>query len=401
MANNSKFVGSIDQGTSSTRFCILNHAGQLVAQHQMEHKQYYPQNGWVEHDPEEIWNNTQACIAGALVKAKLKASDLCAIGVTNQRETTVVWDAATGKSLHKAIVWNCTRTSQLAATFVTKLGGQEALRPKTGLPIVSYFSALKLVWLFENVKGLKAKATAGTALFGTIDSWLIWNLSGGATHVTDVTNASRTLLFNLKSLDWDEELLKIFGVPRGCLPTIKTSSEVYCAISEKACDGKMAGVPVAGILGDQHAALFGQGCFSSGQAKATYGTGCFIMMNTGGAPTPSKSGLLTTVGYQLKGQPAVYALEGAVSVCGSLVQWIRDQLELIGDASETEALATACGAGGSEGLVFVPAFAGLFAPHWREDARGTICGLTAFHGKRHLVRACLEAAAFQVPCHNT
>lgn len=395
----SQYVGSVDQGTSSTRFCILNHDGKLVAQHQMEHKQYYPQNGWVEHDPEEIWANTQACIVGALEKAKLTASDVRAVGITNQRETTIVWDADTGKPLHNAIVWNCTRTSELAASFAAKLGGQDALRAKTGLPIVSYFSALKLVWLFQNVPGLREKAASGKVRFGTVDSWLVWNLSGGTTHVTDVTNASRTLLIDLKTLDWDEELLRVFAVPRNCLPNIRTSSEVYCTIGSGPCSGALSGVPVAGILGDQHAALFGQGCFASGQAKATYGTGCFIMMNTGGAPTQSKSGLLTTVGYQLKGQAPVYALEGAVSVCGSLVQWLRDQLLLINDASETEQLAQDCGPGGSEGLVFVPAFAGLFAPHWREDARGTVCGLTAFHGKKHFVRAALEAAAFQVRDH--
>jgi len=432
MEDKKSYVGSIDQGTSSTRFVILNKNGDIVAQHQLEHTQYYPQNGWVEHDAVEIWKNTQACIAGALSDLGIGPDQLAAVGVTNQRETTVVWDAATGRPYHKAIVWNCARTASLAERFARELGGKDGLRAKTGLPLASYFSALKLVWLLENVDGLRAEAEQGRALFGTVDSWLLWNLSGGGqiqgggeeeegsvrdetacggssaggevsskpvtdvrpkpVHVTDVSNASRTLLFNLHTLSWDEELLTAFRIPRAMLPAVKSSSEVYCVCAP---DTGLPGVPVAGILGDQHAALFGQACFNAGEAKCTYGTGCFLMMNTGTEPVPSTHGLLTTVAYQLQGQPPVYALEGAVAVAGSLLQWLRDQLKVLGSASEAEALAAECGAEGSAGCVLVPAFGGLFAPHWREDARGTVCGLTFRHERKHLVKAALDAACFQ------
>jgi len=384
-----RFVGAIDQGTSSTRFLVLDAAGKVVSSAQREHRQIYPAAGWVEHDPEEIWQRTKEVIREAMAKLDLSPSDLATVGVTNQRETVVAWNRTTGKPYHNAIVWNCARTASLARRFAAEFG-VDSLRSVTGLPINSYFSALKMVWLFENVPGLREAAHAGEALLGTVDSWLMWNLSGGEHHVTDVTNASRTLLFNLHSLSWDNKLLDMFGVPPCALARVCSSSEVYF---KAAVDTPLAGVQLSGILGDQQAALFGQACFLPGEAKATYGTGCFLMMNTGESPMQSTHGLLTTVGYQRKGKPPVYALEGAVMVSGSLLQWLRDQLEVISAAPESEALASSVGDNG--GVYFVPAFAGLFAPHWREDARGTICGLTAFHSKAHIVRAALEASAFQ------
>eukprot|EP00618_Florenciella_parvula_P006730 CAMPEP_0119503910 /NCGR_PEP_ID=MMETSP1344-20130328/24928_1 /TAXON_ID=236787 /ORGANISM="Florenciella parvula, Strain CCMP2471" /LENGTH=512 /DNA_ID=CAMNT_0007540241 /DNA_START=66 /DNA_END=1601 /DNA_ORIENTATION=- len=393
-----KFIGAIDQGTSSTRFVIMNHEGSIVASDQIEINQFYPQPGYVEHDALDIWAKTQQVMTNALAKASLTPSDLVGVGITNQRETTVIWNKDTGEPYHHALVWNDGRTAELAAQWCAKLGGQDVLRPVCGLPIASYFSVLKMLWLFDNVPGLKEAAEAGDAIFGTIDSWLVWNLtrdiSPGATpapiHITEPTNACRTMLFNISELKWDDGQIELFGIPKQMLPEVRTSSEVYgvCAPCTP-----LAGVKIAAILGDQNAALFGQCCFQTGQLKSTYGTGCFMLMNVGTKPVPSNSGLLSTMGYHLKGQPAVYALEGAVQVSGSLIQWLRDQLDVLDDAKDSEALALSVEDNG--GVYFVPAFAGLFAPHWREDARGVICGLTAFNSKAHVVRAGLEASAFQ------
>jgi len=381
----SGYVGAIDQGTTSTRFIVFDHAGAIVAVDQVEHAQIMPRPGWVEHDAEEIWRNTQAVIARALAKAGLTAKDLAAVGITNQRETTLLWDKATGQPVHNALVWMDTRTDALVATLAAQ-GGQDRLRGTTGLPLATYFSGLKLAWLLDNVPGARARAEAGELLFGNIDTWLSWNLTGR--HVTDVTNASRTQLMDLATLDWDAEILELLRVPRACLPEIRSSSERYGT-----CTGALEGVPLAGILGDQQAALFGQACLSPGEAKNTYGTGCFMLMNTGEKPFPSKNGLLTTLGYKLGDAPAVYALEGSISIAGALVQWLRDNLGLIADAAEIEALAASVPDNGD--VYFVPAFSGLYAPHWKDSARGVIAGLTRFAGKGHLARAVLEATAFQ------
>jgi glycerol kinase len=381
-----RFVGAIDQGTTSTRFIVFDDAGEVVALDRREHAQICLKPGWVEHDPVEIWTSTVATIESALAKAGLSAADLAAVGVTNQRETTLLWDKETGAPLHNAIVWMDTRVAPLVEKY-SRAGVVERLREKTGLPLASYFSALKLVWLFENLAGARARAEQGCVLFGTIDSWLIWNLTSGR-HLTDATNASRTLLMNLETLDWDDELLRLFDIPRGCLPKICASSEFYGA-----CAAPLAGVPLAGALGDQQAALLGQACLAPGQAKNTYGTGCFLLMNTGGAPRPSQRGLITTLAYKLGSSSPVYALEGSVAIAGALTQWLRDNLGFIQSSAEIEALARSVPDNG--GVYFVPAFSGLYAPRWRADARGLIAGLTLFSTKAHIARAALEAAAFQ------
>jgi glycerol kinase len=385
-----RFVGSIDQGTTSTRFIVFDQKGTIVATDQKEHEQIYPKPGWVEHNAEEIWRNTQAVISGALRNGNLQPSDLVSVGITNQRETTLLWDRKTGKPLHNALVWQDTRTDQLVAHYA-KEGGQDRLRPKTGLPLATYFSGLKLHWLLHNVAGARDKAAAGDALFGNMDTWLVWNLTGGTkggVHLTDVTNASRTQLMNLETLDWDPEILKLFDIPRACLPAIKSSSEVYGeAIAP------LAGIPIAGILGDQQAALFGQACLSPGEAKNTYGTGNFMLMNIGEKPYPSTFGLLTTLGYKLGNAKAIYALEGSIAITGALVQWLRDNFGMIKTSGEIESLASSVENNG--GVYFVPAFSGLYAPHWKANARGVIAGLTRFANKGHIARAALEATAFQ------
>jgi len=385
-----KYVGALDQGTTSTRFMIFDHAGAVVGIDQKEHEQIYPKPGWVEHDPNEIWTRSVEVIRGALAKTGIAASDLAAVGVTNQRETTVVWDRRSGKPVYNAIVWQDTRTDVIINEFA-KEGGQDRLRAKVGLPLATYFSGPKVKWVLDNVEGARAKADAGDLMFGNIDTWCIWNLTGGVdggVHVTDVTNASRTMLMNLETLDWDPEILKLMGIPRSMLPAIKASSEVY----GKAV-GDLAGVPVAGDLGDQQAALFGQTCFSAGEAKNTYGTGCFMLLNTGTKAVPSKSGLLTTLGYKIGKEPAVYALEGSIAITGALVQWLRDNLGMIKTSPEIEELAKTVDDNG--GVYFVPAFSGLFAPYWKSDARGVIAGLTRYVNKGHIARAVLEATAWQ------
>jgi glycerol kinase len=390
-----KYVGALDQGTTSTRFMVFDHAGAVVAIDQREHTQVYPRPGWVEHDPLEIWTRCGEVIRGALAKAGLTALNLAAVGVTNQRETTVVWDRRTGKPIHNAIVWQDTRTDGLIAEMARD-GGQDRFRGKVGLPLATYFSGPKLRWLLDNVRGAREKAEAGDLLFGTIDSWIIWNLTGGiggpgttpGVHVTDVSNASRSMLMDLRTLNWDDEMLAVMGVPSTILPAIKSSSEVYGEAV-----GDLAGVPVAGDLGDQQAALFGQTCFAPGEAKNTYGTGCFMLMNTGTAPVASKSGLLTTVGYRVGREPATYALEGSIAIAGALVQWLRDNLGLIHESAEIETLARTVDDNG--GVYFVPAFSGLFAPYWRSDARGLIAGLTRYVNRGHIARAVLEATAWQ------
>jgi glycerol kinase len=381
----SRYVAAIDQGTTSSRCIIFDADGAIAAVDQKEHRQIFPRPGWVEHDPEEIWTNVQAVVRAALAKLNIAPADLAAVGITNQRETTVLWDKATGKPIHNAIVWQDTRTDRL----VRELGGetgQDRFRDRCGLPLATYFSGPKARWLLDNVEGARARAQAGEILFGTMDSWLIWKLTGR--HVTDVTNASRTLLMNLASLDWDDALLDAIGVPRAMLPEIRPSSEVYATAR-----GVLEGAPVASALGDQQAALFGQTCFAVGEGKCTYGTGNFLLVNTGEQIVHSKNGLLTTVGYQVGAAPAVYALEGSIAVTGSLVQWVRDNLGLIPAAADIEALARTVEDNG--GCYFVPAFSGLFAPYWRSDARGVIAGLTGYIHKGHIARAVLEATAWQ------
>ncbi|MCL4249675.1 MAG: glycerol kinase GlpK [Anaerolineae bacterium] len=384
-----KYVAALDQGTTSTRCMIFDHASNVIAAEQVEHRQILPRAGWVEHDPLEIWERTQEVIATAMAQAKATPSEIAALGITNQRETTVVWDKHTGQPLHPAIVWQDTRTDGIVARLSAE-GGADRFREKTGLPISTYFSATKLIWLLENVAGLRAAAQRGDALFGTIDSWLIWNMTGGQTHVTDVTNASRTLLMNLKALDWDDELLKALNIPRAMLPKIRPSSDPTPYGSLRLTGGD---IPITGILGDQQAALYGQTCFSVGEAKNTYGTGNFMLINTGTDAVPSKNGLLTTLAYKIGTQPAVYALEGSIAVTGSLVQWLRDNLGIIRNAREVEDLARTVPDNG--GIYFVPAFSGLFAPYWRSDARGVIVGMTRYVNKGHFARAALEATAYQ------
>ena len=388
-------VAAVDQGTTSSRCLLIDRDGRPVSSHQLEHRQIYPRPGWVEHDAEEIWSRTAEVIRGAMERANVSSGAVAAVGITNQRETTVVWDRNTGRPYGNAIVWQDTRTDGIVAEL-SREGGIDRLRAKTGLPLATYFSGPKLQWLLDQVTGLRAAAERGDALFGNIDTWLIWNLTGGVSagaHVTDVTNASRTLLLDLETLDWDDEILNLLRIPRAMLPRIRPSSdpELYGATRN---DGPFGGsVPVCGDLGDQQAALLGQGCFDVGDAKNTYGTGCFLLMNTGSSRVPSPSGLLTTVAYQLGARPAVYALEGSVAIAGALVQWLRDNLGLISAASEVEALARSVEDNG--GMVLVPAFSGLFAPHWRSDARGVMVGLTRYITKGHIARASLEAAAFQ------
>jgi glycerol kinase len=386
-----KYVGAIDQGTTSTRFLVFDSAGKIAACAQKEHSQIYPQPGWVEHDAEEIWQRTREVIAEAMAQARLNAGDLAAVGITNQRETTVLWSRKTGKPLAHAIVWQDMRVSGEVARLARETG-DEFFRSRTGLPLSTYFSALKVRWLLENVSGARQQAEAGDVIFGNMDTFLLWKLTGGAnggTHATDVTNASRTQLMNLQTLQWDADLLQAFSLPRQILPEIRSSSEVYGHIAE----GPLQGVPIAGILGDQQAALAGQTCFKSGEAKNTYGTGCFLLMNTGERPVESRHGLLTTVAYKLGKQPARYALEGSVAIGGALVQWLRDNLGLIQTSAEIEPLALTVEDNG--GVYMVPAFSGLYAPYWKENARGVIVGLTRYANKGHLARAVLEAVAFQ------
>ena len=386
------YIGSLDQGTSSTRFMIFDGDGKVVGQHQLEHRQILPQAGWVEHDAAEIWDRTKEVIAAALKQADILGSDLAAIGITNQRETTVAWDVTTGHPLHNAIVWQDTRTADYLNGFSPEIS--ESITYKSGLPIAPYFSGSKMHWLIENSPEVKSAIAAGTARFGTVDSWLLWNLSGGVqggVHFTDVTNASRTLLMNLETLQWDDELLGYFGIPRNLLPEIKSSSEIYATTNPHGPLG--SAVPIAGILGDQHAAMVGQVCFERGESKTTYGTGNFALLNTGTEIVRSSNGLLSTVCYKFGDQPAMYALEGSVAVTGSAIQWLRDQLGIISNAAETEALASSVT--DTAGVYFVPAFSGLFAPYWRTDARGVIVGLTRAATKAHLARAALEAICYQ------
>jgi glycerol kinase len=383
-----EYAAAIDQGTTSTRFMVFDHGGQVVSVDQKEHEQIYPKPGWVEHDAMEIWERTQEMVKAGL--GKIQLSDLAAVGVTNQRETTVVWDRSTGQPVHNAIVWQDTRTDQICNDLSAD-GGQDRFRAKTGLPIATYFSGPKIKWILDNVDGARAKAESGDVVFGNIDTWVIWQLTGGpdgGVHVTDVTNASRTMMMNLETLDWDDEILGILGVPRAMLPQIRASSEVYGEAK-----GDLAGIPVAGDLGDQQAALFGQTCFAVGEAKNTYGTGNFLLLNTGNEAVQSKSGLLTTLAYKIGDQPAVYCLEGAIAITGALVQWLRDNLGLIKESPEVEDLAKTVDDNG--GVYFVPAFSGLFAPYWRSEARGVIAGLTRYVNKGHLARAALEATAWQ------
>ena len=385
------YVGAIDQGTTSTRFMIFDKAGQAVSVAQKEHKQVFPKPGWVEHNPTEILQRTREVIAEALASKNLQADDLAGVGITNQRETTVVWERVSGKAVCNAIVWQDTRVSDEVARFSAN-GGQDRFRAKTGLPLSTYFSGLKLRWILQNVPDARKRAEAGELLFGNIDAFLLWNLTGGpkgGVHATDVTNASRTQLLNLKTLDWDPELLAAFEIPRAMLPQVLSSSEVY----GEAKIAELAGVPIAGILGDQQAALVGQTCFAPGEVKNTYGTGCFLLMNTGENIVPSQFGLVTTVAYKLGGEPARFALEGSIAITGALVQWLRDNLGFIRQSDEIEALAR--GAEDNGGVYFVPAFSGLYAPYWKESARGVIAGLTRFANKGHIARAALEATAYQ------
>ena len=380
-----RYIAAIDQGTTSSRCMIFDAAGAVAASAQVEHKQHYPQPGWVEHDALEIWANVSGVVSAAMAKLGVGPVDLAAVGITNQRETTLVWEKATGRPIAPAIVWQDTRTAELVAELAGT-HGQDRFRAACGQPLATYFSGPKLRWLLDHTDGARAAANRGELLFGTMDCWLIWKLTGE--HVTDVTNASRTMLMNLATLDWDDELLGAMDVPRAMLPRIASSSEVFGEAR-----GVLEGVRVASALGDQQAALFGQTCFSPGEGKCTYGTGNFLLVNTGEAPVISNNGLLTTVGYRIGQAPAAYALEGSIAVTGALVQWLRDNLGVIRSASEIEALARSVPDNG--GCYFVPAFSGLFAPHWRSDARGVIAGLTAYVTAGHIARAALEAVAWQ------
>jgi glycerol kinase len=382
-------VAAIDQGTTSTRCMLFDHDARVVAQEQVEHRQSFPRPGWVEHDAAEIWANTRTVLAGAVARAELRSGDVAAVGITNQRETAVVWDRATGTPVGPAIVWQDTRTQQICDELGALGGGAERYRERVGLPLATYFAGPKVRWILDNVDGARARAERGELAFGTIDSWLVWNLSGGV-HVTDPTNASRTMLMDLDTLKWDADIAEEMGIPLAVLPEIRSSSEVYADVRER---GPLAGVPIAGILGDQQAATFGQACLAPGEAKNTYGTGNFLLLNTGTDKVLSENGLLTTVCYALRDQAPVYALEGSIAVTGSLVQWLRDNLGIIGSAAEVEALARSVDDNG--GAYFVPAFSGLFAPYWRAEARGAIVGLTRFVNRGHLARAALEATAFQ------
>ena len=388
-----EYVAAIDQGTTSTRCMVFDHSGHVVSVDQTEHEQIFPKAGWVEHDGEEIWRNTRQVAAGALAKADLKASEIVAVGITNQRETALVWDRTTGKPVYNAIVWQDTRTDKICNELGALGGGQERYRPKTGLPLATYFSGPKIRWVLDNVDGARQRAEAGELLFGNMDTWLLWNMTGGpdgGVHVTDPTNASRTLLMDLETLNWDADIAAEMGIPLSMLPEIRSSSEEYGKVRER---GALAGVPIAGILGDQQAATFGQACLSPGEAKNTYGTGNFVLLNTGTERVMSQNGLLTTVCYKIGDNDTVYALEGSIAVTGSLVQWLRDNLGMITSAPEIEEHARTVEDNG--GAYFVPAFSGLFAPYWRSDARGAIVGLTRYVNKGHLARAVLEATAFQ------
>ncbi|MFF5157106.1 glycerol kinase GlpK [Streptomyces sp. NPDC000348] len=390
-----EFVGAVDQGTTSTRFMIFDHSGNEVARHQLEHQQILPRSGWVEHDPVEIWERTNTVIQNGLRDGGLSATDLVAIGITNQRETTVVWDPRTGRPYYNAVVWQDTRTDSIAAAL-ERDGRGDVIRHKAGLPPATYFSGGKIKWLLENVDGLREAAEAGHALFGNTDAWVLWNLTGGpggGVHATDVTNASRTMLMNLETLDWDDELLDVFGIPRAMLPAIHPSSDPEAYGTARTSRPLGAAVPITGVLGDQHAATVGQVCFSPGEAKNTYGTGNFLVLNTGTEPVRSEHGLLTTVAYQFAGSPAVYALEGSIAVTGAAVQWLRDQLKIIRSAPESEQLARQVDDNG--GMFFVPAFSGLFAPYWRSDARGAMVGLARYNTGAHIARATLEAICYQ------
>jgi glycerol kinase len=381
------YIAALDQGTTSTRFIIFTRSGRIASSSQKEHRQIYPQPGWVEHDPAEIWQSTREVIAEAMTRAGIGPRHLAAIGITNQRETTVLWDRHTGQPAYNALVWQDMRTTEAVSEF-SSAGGPDRFRRLTGLPVSTYFSSLKIRWLLDNVPGARKRAEAGDLLFGTIDSFLVWHLTSGL-HITDCTNASRTQLMNLETLDWDDALLSAFGIPRAMLPAIRSSAETY---AEATLD-TVKGVPIAGILGDQQAALVGQTCFRPGEAKNTYGTGCFLLMNTGDEIIHSKHGLLTTAAFQWKGQAANYALEGSVAITGALVQWIRDNFGLISHSPEIEALARMVDDNG--GIYFVPAFSGLYAPYWKHNARGVIAGLTRYTNKGHFARAVLEATAFQ------
>lgn len=386
-----EYIGAVDQGTTSSRFIVFDKTGNIITMAQKEHRQIYPKPGWLEHDPMEIMANTNEVIGAALARAGLSANDLVSIGITNQRETTILWNKHTGQPLYNALVWQDTRVDQAVAEFSSE-GGQDRFRAVTGLPLASYFSGLKLRWLLENVPNARKLAEAGDALFGTVDSWVCWNLTGGATggvHVTDVTNASRTQLMNLATCDWDEAMLKTFDIPRACLPNILPSSTIYGEIQFPA----LKGLKLAGILGDQQAALVGQTCFAPGEAKNTYGTGCFMLMNTGTEIVQSQTGLLTTLAYQFEGEKPHYALEGAVAITGALVQWLRDNMKLFDVAPQIEPLASSVEDNGD--VYIVPAFSGLYAPYWKESARGVIAGLTRFATRAHLARAALEATAYQ------
>ncbi|WP_435061337.1 glycerol kinase GlpK [Amycolatopsis thermoflava] len=387
------YVAAIDQGTTSTRAMIFDHSGRVVAVDQREHEQIFPQAGWVEHNAEEIWENTRAVTAGALAKADLQAGDIAAVGITNQRETALVWDRKTGKPVYNAIVWQDTRTDRIVDQLGELGGGQERYRPKTGLPLATYFSGPKVKWILDNVEGARERAEAGDLVFGNMDTWTVWNMTGGpdgGVHLTDPTNASRTLLMDLDTLSWDADIAADMGIPMSMLPEIRSSSEEYGKVRPR---GVLSGVPIAGILGDQQAATFGQACLSPGEAKNTYGTGNFVLLNTGTEKVMSENGLLTTVCYKIGSNDTIYALEGSIAVTGSLVQWLRDNLGIISSAAEIEELARTVEDNG--GAYFVPAFSGLFAPHWRSDARGVIAGLTRYVNKGHIARAVLEATAFQ------
>ena len=385
------YLGALDQGTTSTRFIVFDRTGRIVSVAQKEHAQIYPKPGWVEHDPDEIWRRTQEVIQEAMEQGGLRPKDLAAIGITNQRETALVWNKKTGRPVYNAIVWQDTRVADEVAEF-SRHGGQDRFREKTGLPLATYFSGLKIRWILKHVPGTREEAEAGELIFGNVDTFLLWKLTGGTyggVHITDVTNASRTQLMNLRTLDWDQEILKIYEIPEKMLPKIASSSEVYAEAEFE----PIKGVKIAGILGDQQAALVGQACFQPGEAKNTYGTGCFLLMNCGEQAVQSKFGLVTTVAYKLGGKPAQYALEGSVAIAGALVQWLRDNLGIIEKSPDIEALARTVNDNG--GVYFVPAFSGLYAPHWKANARGVIAGLTRFASKGHLARAVLEATAFQ------
>jgi glycerol kinase len=391
----SQYVAAIDQGTTGTRCILFDHAGCIVSSDYQEHRQIFPQPGWVEHDAVEIWQQSNAVLRGAVERAGVKPGDVVALGITNQRETAVVWDRHTGQPYCNAVVWQCTRTREMCQRLIDD-GAEALIRERTGLVVATYFAGPKIRWLLDNVPGLRAAAERGDALFGTVDSWLIWNLTGGpqgGAHITDVTNASRTMLMNLRTLDWDPDLLELLGVPAGMLPTIRPSSDRATYGVTLASSPLGAGVPVCGNLGDQQGALVGQTCFAPGEAKNTYGTGSFLLMNTGDQPVPSQAGLLTTVAYGLEPGVCRYALEGSIAVTGAAVQWLRDNLGLIQNAAETEEIAATVQDAG--GVYFVPAFSGLFAPHWDMYARGAIVGLTRYATRAHLVRATLESICYQ------